>query len=499
LALLAVAFLIDERESASMVIAVPLFLFAYNCAAYIICTDQNLYGRLNFWPGVASRALDLAVLTVIAARLGLHDSAVYLLYSMVVVGAGFVYGLAAALATCAAAIGLVAFVAMVTGPGVTAMLRLNFMGRLALLPLAAFVGTYLSREFENERGRRESFKRLEGIYRLGSHFSTDLDVDQIMHKTVQMALDLTYADRCRMTLYDPETLAASEEVFVTRQGSSNQPSAEPGTGIVAEFQSDVQAKSRPSGRSQLDDQQTPGAMPPTRIEAALSVGTKVVGKLEIESWDPETTLGDNEAHLLSVLATQAAIAVQNARMVEELQLQAETDPLTGLLNRRVLSKRMEYEVQRAVEHGYSISVFILDLDDFKSVNDTYGHAAGDRVLQEIAGMLEQCTREGDFCARYGGDEFVLVLRSVGPGEALAAAARIKKRIERSPISIDGKRSYKARLSGGVACTSLDGYGAEDLLHRADERLLRAKSLRKSRICGPQHRTSAKTRQLKHAA
>lgn len=231
----------------------------------------------------------------------------------------------------------------------------------------------------------------------------------------------------------------------------------------------------------------------------MSVGTKVVGKLEVESWDPETRSGDNEAQLLSILATQAAIAVQNARMVEELQLQAETDPLTGLLNRRVLSKRMEYEVQRAVEHGYSISVFILDLDDFKSANDTYGHAAGDRVLQEVAGMLEQCTREGDFCARYGGDEFVLVLRSVGPGEALAAAGRIKKRIEGSPISIDGKSSYKARLSGGVACTSLDGYGAEDLLHRADERLLRAKSLRKSRICGPQHRTSAKTKQLKHAA
>lgn len=479
LALLAMAFLMDERESRLILAAMPLGLFLYNLISFYICSDAKLYQRYNFWPGYVTRALDLLAVTFMMTRMGDNEGAIYLLYSIIIVGAGFVYGALTSLVTCIVSIAL--FYAAYKFSGLQMAFDLRGITRFILFPASVLVGTYLSREFEQETTRRESFMRLEGIYQLGSSFNERLDINQILHKTVQTALELTYADRCIMTLYTPNSQQVDRQAELTRPGAADAPRGERGRSIVTEFQSQVQTSSLPA---QAPDENQ--AQPAARIETPLSVGTKIVGKLEVESWNPEIKLGGNEAQLLTILATQAAIAIQNARMVEDLQSQAETDPLTGLLNRRSLAQRLAYETQRANEGGYSLTVWIFDLDNFKSINDNYGHPAGDKVLQKVGGTLLKTTRDGDIAVRYGGDEFLVMLRKADGHNALLAVNRVKKVLENMHIKIENDSQVMVSLSGGFSCTSVDGYDSNELIHLADERLLHAKQFGKNKICGPEN-------------
>ena len=480
LALLAVAFLIDEGESRVVLVAIPSALFLYNLAAYYICSDAELYRRFNVWPGYAVRGFDLLVITFMTMLLGADENAIYLLYSIVIVGAGFVYGIPTAVGTCLISGCLFYTAGRLSGTG--AAFQPTHIARLSLLPVSVLVGTYLSREFEREWSRIESYKRLEGIYQLGASFNERLDTNQILHKTIETALELMSADRCVMTLYSPNTEQVERQAELIRPGAGQIASTEESQVIVTEFQSQVQATSTPSQVSKKTDDAS--AQPTARIETPLSAGSRIVGKLEVESWDPETKLGGNEAQLLTILATQAAIAIQNARMVEDLQSQAETDPLTGLLNRRMLIQRIAYETKKAAEGDYPLCVWIFDLDNFKYINDNYGHLAGDVVLQQLGGALHDATRHGDFSVRYGGDEFLVVLRNVDIQNAMPAINRIKNNLENMAFDVAENTRCAIKLSGGLSCTSLDGHDARELIRRADDRLLRAKHCGKNRICGP---------------
>lgn len=475
-ALLAAAYIIDAREARAVLFAIPLSLFLYNLIAYYICSSPELYQRFSFWPGYAARGLDLAAATFLATRVGTSENTVFLLYSVIIVGAGFVYGVWTALGACAISAGLFYIGDILSGTPIT--FGFESPARLAFFPASVLVGAYLSREFEREWTRRESYKRLEGIYQLGSSFNEQLDTKEILQKTIQIALRLTYADKCVMTLFSEDGTQVTRRAELTRP-SIEEACHEHGHAIVTEFQSQVQASSKPS-----ESEAETVLQPTTRIETPLSVGSKIVGKLEVESWNPEIKLGDNEAQLLTILATQAAIAIQNARMVENLQMQAETDPLTGLLNRRVLSQRIPYEIGLALEKSYPLAIWISDIDGFKAINDNYGHPAGDKILQQVGQMLPKTIRDGDVAFRYGGDEFLVVLRRADIGNALAAANRIKNTLESTHIGIGKGKQITIKLSGGLSCTSVDGYDSSDLVARADDRLLRAKHCGKNRIYGP---------------
>ena len=478
--MLAVALMMDEGESKLVLVAMPMTLFIYNVIAYYICSDPNLFVRYRFWPTYVARGLDLMAITFLMYRLGSSENMVYLMYGTLIVGTGFVYGARMALSICAAA--MILFYAVYSHT--EAQFESMFAGtaKLALFPISVLVGTYLSKEFEQEWNRRESYKRLEGIYQLGLSFNERPDTHKILQKTIETALELTYADRCLMTIYVPNSQEIDRQVEMIRPGAEKRRPEESHT-IVTEFQSHVQASSTPS---EVDPETAFLMLPTARIETPLSIGSKIVGKLEVESWDPEIRLGENEAQLLSILASQTAVAIQNARMVEELQIQAETDPLTGLLNRRMLSQRIAYETKMAADKSYPLTIWIFDLDNFKSINDNYGHLVGDKVLQEVGRQLPKTIREGDLAIRYGGDEFLIVLRNVDIQDALAVVGRIKRKLESHPIDTGEGSPVSVKLSGGIASTSVDGFDSSELVHRADDRLLRAKHCGKNRIYGPEN-------------
>jgi diguanylate cyclase (GGDEF)-like protein len=183
---------------------------------------------------------------------------------------------------------------------------------------------------------------------------------------------------------------------------------------------------------------------------------------------------------MGALADYAAVAIANARLFTQLQLQSITDSLTGLFNRRHLFSLAEREFLRAQRYGRPLSAVMLDIDHFKRVNDTYGHAAGDQVLAEVAQRLRTSARHTDLIGRYGGEEFVLLLPETELPGAELLAERLRRAIAGAPMATSGgPLSISASL--GVAATQPNVRDAAALIDQADQALYAAKQAGRNRV------------------
>jgi diguanylate cyclase (GGDEF)-like protein len=178
--------------------------------------------------------------------------------------------------------------------------------------------------------------------------------------------------------------------------------------------------------------------------------------------------------LARTMAHEAAMALENATLYETARNLADRDPLTGFYNHRYLHERLTEEVVRAVRHRRPLSVVMLDLDDFKLVNDSFGHLFGDRVLAYVADLIRSTIRGSDVAARYGGDEFAVILPETGHDDAATAAARILEAFRRSPFAADGRQPFPIGASVGIATHPQDGRSATELIASADRGLYQAK-------------------------
>jgi diguanylate cyclase (GGDEF)-like protein len=161
------------------------------------------------------------------------------------------------------------------------------------------------------------------------------------------------------------------------------------------------------------------------------------------------------------------------RAQQELRILSECDPLTGVLNRRSLAERSEREWARAVRHNRSLSCIMVDLDGFKSVNDTHGHVSGDAVLKAVAELLIELCRTSDLVSRYGGEEFCIIAPETGEEAAANLAERLRAAIARHPIEVLAG-TLNVTGSFGVAESRQEGDSVERLIARADDALLAAK-------------------------
>ncbi|MCH2107775.1 MAG: diguanylate cyclase [Polyangiaceae bacterium] len=165
---------------------------------------------------------------------------------------------------------------------------------------------------------------------------------------------------------------------------------------------------------------------------------------------------------------------------EQLRVEATHDALTGLLNRRAIETRLEREINRGAR-GHDLSVIMVDIDHFKSVNDNFGHQIGDRVLQEVARRMRDTLREYDFAGRYGGEEFLLVLSDCEETVAERVADRIRLSIDLNKI-MTPRGELRVSCSLGVASTqSFPGATAEDLVRLADAALYQSKNAGRNRV------------------
>jgi diguanylate cyclase (GGDEF)-like protein/putative nucleotidyltransferase with HDIG domain len=186
------------------------------------------------------------------------------------------------------------------------------------------------------------------------------------------------------------------------------------------------------------------------------------------------SLGDpfqpGQLDLLALLVDQLAVALQNARDYREKLELAIRDPLTGLYNRRFFFEALEKEVHRTERYGSPVSLALFDVDDFKSINDTGGHAMGDDVLRSIGRIVEGIIRPTDSFARIGGEEFALLMPETGQLDGLLVAERIRTAISRHSILPDRRVTF----SGGVASCPQDATAREELQRHADSALYWAK-------------------------
>ena len=176
-----------------------------------------------------------------------------------------------------------------------------------------------------------------------------------------------------------------------------------------------------------------------------------------------------------------AMAVQSARDYRERLEEAIRDPLTGVYNRRFLLEALDKEILRAERYGSSASLVLFDLDDFKDINDTHGHAAGDAVLRRLAEVVQSTVRPSDSFARMGGEEFALLLPETSQLEALLVAERIRTALSRLDVMPD----RRVTLSGGVASCPDDAGDSEQLRRRADEALALGQAQRQEPVRGLQ--------------
>lgn len=158
---------------------------------------------------------------------------------------------------------------------------------------------------------------------------------------------------------------------------------------------------------------------------------------------------------------------------------AHTDPLTGLLNRRAMMDKLEIEVARCERYGGLFSIALFDVDDFKAVNDTYGHDVGDEVLKSIADQFRQAVRRSDSCARWGGEEFLVLYTQTDIADALSGAEKCRAAIAALRV---GERAIRVTTSGGAAVFR-PGSEVSTLLREADRALYRAKAVGKDRVEG----------------
>jgi diguanylate cyclase (GGDEF)-like protein len=195
-------------------------------------------------------------------------------------------------------------------------------------------------------------------------------------------------------------------------------------------------------------------------------------------WPTRNGFTDEERELAHWLGSQASIALENVRLHRIVERQASTDGLTELSNRRQFEEVLDVEIQRAERFGGSLALIVADLDDFKQINDRYGHQVGDEVLRAFAALLRETAREVDLPARYGGEEFAILLPQTDATGARRLAERLRRNLSSKPISTNAGGLVAVTASFGVAAYP-DAPTAAALFAAADDALYKAKAAGKN--------------------
>lgn len=186
--------------------------------------------------------------------------------------------------------------------------------------------------------------------------------------------------------------------------------------------------------------------------------------------------------ILSVMVMVVGSSKVLSRTLAELEYYAMHDPLTGLYNRRQFNNMLEYEIGRSERHEHEFSLLMLDLDDFKDINDSYGHPTGDDALGGVAEILREHIRKGDLAARVGGDEFAVILMETGRDGATTVAANLGRALREHVFTAPDGKYFHLTVSIGIATYPVDGKNETDLLAGSDVAMYRAKEMGKDSVC-----------------
>lgn len=316
------------------------------------------------------------------------------------------------------------------------------------------------------------------LFQVAQSLTSTLHLREILHLIVRQAAALLQVDRCSLFTYDEEqdqivgqvgyglgehqveqvVISSPIPLVAAQAATTRQP--------VATHQSTYTHDLTQAYVEQLGLQ--------IDLCVPLVAKEKVIGFIFLDDSREDRVFSQEQLGLAVAFANEAAVAMENARLYEEVNRLAITDHLTGLANRGRFDQLLNAEVERALRYRRALSLLYMDLDDFKRVNDTLGHPAGDQVLRRTAGVLRESVREVDNVGRYGGEEFVVLLPEAEVGQAMAVAQRIRRAIEETFATLPGFQEVPLTTSIGVASLPDHATDAHALVTAADDALLMAK-------------------------
>jgi diguanylate cyclase (GGDEF)-like protein len=332
---------------------------------------------------------------------------------------------------------------------------------------------------------RSKIRQLGILHESATHLATQKNLDALLDRLVEYPRHLIKSDVAALYLLDPKTgeivRFKHSGVDLNRYPIQEEPK---GTGLLGAFLRDGTSVRLEDIRQDPRSRGLPPHHFPIRnfLGVPLNVRDQVIGGMTVANKSDGTAYTQEDEDLLTTLAFQAAAAVEQFRLFEETQRQAVTDGLTGLFNHRELQKRLQEELDRCKRYGRDFSLLLIDIDFFKSFNDTHGHPFGDLILKEIGSLIQKTVRTMDIPARYGGEEFAVIAPETTSENAKLLAERLRKTISSHSFVTPAGQQVILSVSIGLASFPLDAQDREGLIQASDQALYFAKEAGRNRVC-----------------
>jgi diguanylate cyclase (GGDEF)-like protein len=325
-------------------------------------------------------------------------------------------------------------------------------------------------------------REIYALYEIAQTMGTSLGVSDTMALISSKLSNLVPFSACALFLFDEEadTLRCRFATGVEADaiGTMNVRAGQGLAGWVARNRRPL-VNARPSAEFEAA-----GLAKSTTLQSALVAplvfSDRFIGTLAVYSTQADFYTDDHR-RLLDRVSEQASAVIHNSIVFEQTQEDSLTDPLTGLPNTRFMFMHLTRELARAERLKAEVALLVMDLDNFKEINDSHGHHVGDRALREVATVLRSGIRPYDICVRYAGDEFIVVLSGCGADEAERKRVELQRTVDEVLFEARPGRRLPLAISVGAAIYPQDGDSYEALLATADSRMYRDKTRRKQRV------------------
>lgn len=341
---------------------------------------------------------------------------------------------------------------------------------------------HLLRKKKTRLAQKEMILReREVFYHLGLLIENVDDLRDAGHAIADYATRLTTTNTAAVVMYDEEK---SEAKLLASMGLDDDTLSEvhwPVNECLLSRRFISGTRTEPVFLENLEDGSTPilthkkGGLGKIMV-MPLNVEHRATGFILVANHEKESFTSE-EISLFTMLCIFSAVSLERIGSIEKMRLLSMTDGLTGLCNQRSFMERLEQEIERSKRHGHNLSLIMLDIDRFKSYNDEFGHMEGNKLLKEFSHLMEDIARKTDVVARFGGEEFCLLLTEVEKEGAVILANRLKEAVASHVMP-----NRRVTVSGGVASYPKCADNHIDLLRKADIALYKAKNSGRNKIC-----------------
>jgi diguanylate cyclase (GGDEF) domain len=313
--------------------------------------------------------------------------------------------------------------------------------------------------------------KLTTLTRIGNAIATTLKLNEILELALSsLVKDLGY-DRAQVYLLDESGKKIVENLSIDFRGYFQ--SLEDVSSVYPIFES-IPSETKPSLQSRKFSSNLIAYIP-------ISYKGKKTGLLVVDNLFSRQTLTAHDLSFLGILADQFGTVIENSRLFERVEKLSITDSLTGLFNHRYFYERLSEEISRASRFGKNLSLLMLDIDNFKNFNDTFGHQAGDSVLTTVSRIIMENVRSIDIVSRYGGEEVAIILPGTDIEGAKIIAERIRQGIQAYTFHFNQQKT-SITASIGLVCYPVDSTIRSDLVRKADQALYWVKNHGRNAIC-----------------